>query len=600
MNKLEILKKYFGHTEFRYGQEEIIDCLLSKRDTLCVMPTGAGKSACYQIPALMLDGITLVVSPLVSLMKDQVTSLTQAGIDAAYINSSLSTSQYYKVLENAKKSKYKLIYIAPERLVTQDFIDICSVVNVSMVAVDEAHCVSHWGQDFRPTYLRIVEFINKLAYRPVIGAFTATATKEVEEDISCILQLQDPLTIVTGFDRKNLSFEVRKPKDKDAQLINILKEEKDNCGIIYCATRKNVETVCETLCKAGFLATRYHAGLKDEERKQNQEDFIFDKKQIIVATNAFGMGIDKSNVSFVIHYNMPKSMEGYYQEAGRAGRDGERARCIILYSQADVRTNAYIIDNSEINTELDLDMQEAVREKERERLKKITYYCTTTDCLRAYILKYFGEITKDYCGNCSNCNTSFKIEDITINAQKILSCIAKNNSRFGIKMIVDILRGSKNERLLRLKLDDQSTYGIMSDISEKKVRSILNFLLLEKYIATSNSEYPVLCVTSLAKNILKNGEKLSMKALVTEEVKVSVDNKYISQDIDLNLLGKLKELRKEIATKQRVPAYIIFTDAALKDMCLKKPKTLVEFLDIAGVGKTKQEKYGEAFLAAIN
>ena len=388
--KHKILKEYFGYSDFREGQEDIVDCLLSGRDALCIMPTGAGKSICYQVPALAFEGITVVISPLISLMKDQVTALVQSGISAAYINSSLSESQYTKVFQNAEREKYKIIYVAPERLTTTEFMNLCEKINVSMVAVDEAHCVSQWGQDFRPSYLKISEFINMLKVRPVVSAFTATATKEVKNDILKLLELDNPLVVTTGFDRPNLFFSVIRPKAKSAILLELIKERKDKSGIVYCATRKAVEEVCVLLNDNGFSATRYHAGLSETERKENQEDFLYDRSQIMVATNAFGMGIDKSNVSFVIHYNMPKNIESYYQEAGRAGRDGEEADCILLYSSQDVHTNQFLIEKSDANPELSEEEQNAVRQKDMERLKYMTYYCTTSDCLRGFILKYFG------------------------------------------------------------------------------------------------------------------------------------------------------------------------------------------------------------------
>lgn len=391
MNKYDLLKEYFGHSSFRAGQEDIVDCLLSGGDAIGIMPTGAGKSVCYQIPALIFPGIALVISPLISLMKDQVSALIQSGIPAAYINSSLSYAQNIKALQNAANGKYKIIYVAPERLSTPEFLNFCSKVEISMVAVDEAHCVSQWGQDFRPGYLKIPEFIDTLPCRPVVCAFTATATKEVREDIVKLIKLKEPFVMTTGFDRPNLFFSVIKPHNKNLRLIELIKERTDKSGIVYCATRKKVEDVCELLNESGFSATRYHAGLSEEERKINQEDFVFDRKTIMVATNAFGMGIDKSNVSFVIHYNMPKNIEAYYQEAGRAGRDGSEADCILLYNGQDVRTNQFLIDNSEPNPELTQEEQEIVRKRDMERLKYMTFYCTTSECLRSFILKYFGD-----------------------------------------------------------------------------------------------------------------------------------------------------------------------------------------------------------------
>ena len=410
----KFLKQYFGYDGFREGQEQLIEAVLSGKDVLGIMPTGAGKSMCFQIPALMMEGITLVISPLISLMKDQVGALNQAGIHAAFLNSSLSVGQYAKALAYAREGRYKIIYVAPERLETQGFLDFAMSegIKISFLAVDEAHCVSQWGQDFRPSYLKILDFLKKLPYRPVIGAYTATATTDVRDDIMDILQLQDPFVITTGFDRENLYFAVRKPVDKYKELVGYIrrkeKEMPGSSGIVYCLTRKNVEDVCYNLRKEGFSVTRYHAGLSDMERKENQDDFIYDRRQIMVATNAFGMGIDKSDVRFVVHYNMPKNMESYYQEAGRAGRDGEPSDCILYYEPMDVRTNRFFIENNEDNEALDEITRRLVKERDEERLRQMTFYCFTTGCLRNYILIIFGEASPGYCGNCSNCMTQFE------------------------------------------------------------------------------------------------------------------------------------------------------------------------------------------------
>ena len=594
--KYKILKEYFGHSDFREGQGDIVDCLLSGRDALGIMPTGAGKSICYQVPALAFEGITVVVSPLISLMKDQVTALVQSGISAAYINSSLSEPQYIRVFQNAEKGKYKIIYVAPERLTTSEFLNLCEKINVSMVAVDEAHCVSQWGQDFRPSYLKIREFIDALKVRPVVGAFTATATKEVKNDILRLLELDNPLVVATGYDRPNLFFSVIRPDSKSERLTEIVKERKDKSGIVYCATRKTVEEVCDLLNNNGFSATRYHAGLSETERKDNQEAFVYDRSQIMVATNAFGMGIDKSNVSFVIHYNMPKNIESYYQEAGRAGRDGEEADCILLYSGQDFRTNQFLIERSEANPELSEEEQDAVRQKDMERLKFMTYYCTTNDCLRNFILRYFGDRSANYCGKCSNCLTQFETVDITVDAQKILSCIIKTGQRFGKKMICDVLRGSKSERLMRLGLESQSTYGIMKSCTEKRLREIIDSLEQQGYIAAEGGEYPVLKVTAASYGVLRGNVNISMKAV---KAKAEQPHKSANNPVNTELLNKLKELRRELALKKRVPAYVIFSDAALTDMCVKLPQTPEEFLNVSGVGNVKLKQYGEQFLEVI-
>lgn len=594
-NKFGVLKEYFGHDSYRAGQEQIVDSLLSGRDVLCIMPTGAGKSVCYQVPALMFEGITIVVSPLISLMKDQVGALVQSGVAAAYINSSLSPNQYSKVLQNTVAGKYKIIYVAPERLATWEFLNICERIEISLVAIDEAHCVSQWGQDFRPSYLKITEFISSLPRRPIVGAFTATATDEVKADISKILQLNSPFTITTGFDRPNLFFGVERPHSKSARLLELVKERSGKSGIIYCATRKAVEDVCVLLAENGFSATRYHAGLSEDERRINQDDFVYDRKLIMVATNAFGMGIDKSNVAFVIHYNMPKNIESYYQEAGRAGRDGENADCILLYAPQDVRTNQFLIDNTESNPELTEEEQNIIRERDTERLKYMTFYSTTSDCLRSFILKYFGEKSSAYCGNCSNCLSNFEAVDITVDAQKILSCIAKTGQRFGKKMVIDILRGSKNQRLLSFGLDKQSTYGIMSKQTEKRVRDIVDYLDEKGYIVVGGIEYPVLKLTSSSYEVLRGNIPLMMKTAKEQKKKAVNEDRAVESD----MLDALKKLRRKLAAEQDVPAYIVFPDATLVDMCKKRPRTPDEFLDVIGVGRRKLDKYGKEFLDVL-
>ena len=594
--KLTILKEYFGHSAFRAGQNDIVDCLLSGRDALCVMPTGAGKSICYQVPALLFDGITVVVSPLISLMKDQVTSLVQAGVPAAFFNSSLTAAQYAKALQNAANGKYKLIYVAPERLLTQEFLSLCRERRISMVAVDEAHCVSQWGQDFRPSYLKIIEFITSLPVRPVVGAFTATATQEVKQDILKLLGLRDPLSVTTGFDRPNLFFSVLQPSSKDEKLLALLRERRDKAGIVYCATRNSVEKVCSLLNRNGFSATRYHAGLSDAERKANQEDFVFDRKMIMVATNAFGMGIDKSNVGYVIHYNMPKNMESYYQEAGRAGRDGEEADCVLLYGGKDVHTNQFLIENSEANPELSPEEQSILREKDQGRLKQMTYYCKTQDCLRSFILKYFGEKSANYCGKCSNCLTQYETVDITVDAQKILSCIIRTGQRFGKKMICDILRGSKNERLLRLGLDSQTTYGIMKHCTEKRLRDMIDFLDRKGYVITEGTEYPILKAAAKSSDILRGDVNLCMKLPKQEKKETHAEAPTV---VNAALFTALKQLRNELAFREGVPAYMIFSNATLTDMSKKCPKTTEALLNVSGVGTVKLAKYGDRFLEVL-
>lgn len=626
IDKQTVLKDIFGHSEFREGQEEVVDCLLSGRDALCIMSTGAGKSVCYQVPAMMLPGVTIVVSPLISLMKDQVSALRESGISAAYINSSLSYEEYRRVLWDAAEGRFKIIYVAPERLDTADFLELCRRIEISLIAVDEAHCVSQWGQDFRPSYLKIADFIRSLPYRPAVGAFTATATAEVREDILKILELREPSVITRGFDRPNLTFSVMRPKSKAATLLKLIEERRGASGIVYCATRKAVEEICTLLNDNGFSATRYHAGLTDDERKRNQEDFVFERKLIVVATNAFGMGIDKSNVKFVIHYNMPKNIESYYQEAGRAGRDGSEADCILLYSPQDVNTNTFLIEHPEPNPELTEAEAAAVRQKDYERLKYMTFYSTTSDCLREFILKYFGEKAPHYCGKCSNCLTQFEDVDITVEAQKILSCIIKTRQRFGRKLLTDVLRGSKSERIMQLGLNRQSTYGIMKDCTEKRLRDIFVYLEEIGYVFSEGGEYPIIKASTKCLPLLKGEETLTMK---TAKEKPKVDKEALrrnaretakanslakmgkhlekkadeitesAKEVDSGLLNALKNLRWDIASEEKVPAYIVFSDIALIDMCRKLPQTDDEFLEVSGVGRAKLGRYGERFMEVI-
>ncbi|GHU54421.1 ATP-dependent DNA helicase RecQ [Clostridia bacterium] len=593
MTKEEILKQYFGYDSFREGQEQLIDSVLSGCDCLGVMPTGAGKSVCFQIPALMQSGVTLVISPLISLMKDQVNSLTQAGIKAAFINSSLSDKQISLVLSNARNGVYKIIYVAPERLGGYEFIRLAQSVEISILTVDEAHCISQWGQDFRPSYLKIADFLNALPKRPIVSAFTATATHQVREDIINSLGLDNPYVLVTGFDRKNLSFSVSKPKDKFTALIKFLAKKQGKTGIIYCLTRTNVDKVCHKLNRAGYSALSYHAGLSDKERRDNQDAFLYDRAKIMVATNAFGMGIDKSNVNFVVHYNMPKNVESYYQEAGRAGRDGEPADCVLFYSGQDVRTNIFLIENGNDMAEV----EEWVKDRERAKLKNMISYCHTNECLRAYILKYFGEKAKGFCGNCSNCTGKSEEVDITIEAQKILSCVIKSGERYGAGVIIDILLGNKTEKVAFNRLDTLSTFGI-SESSDKTIREIINFLTADGYLSVAEGQYPILRRGAKYKEVLQKDAILTMKLTKRETASRKPNNKVSTAN--KGLLEKLKKLRLEIANEQNLPAYIVFADSALTDMCLKLPANEEEFLLVSGVGQVKLERYGRRFIAAIN
>lgn len=604
MEKTEILKRYFGHSEFRPGQGEVIDHILSGQDCLGVMPTGAGKSMCYQIPALMLGGTTIVISPLISLMKDQVEGLQQSGVSAACINSSLSTAEYFSVLDRASAGEYSIIYVAPERLSTENFLEMCRNITIPLVAVDEAHCVSHWGQDFRPSYLKIAEFVQSLPKRPVLAAFTATATDIVKRDIVKILGLFQPFAVTTGFDRANLYFEVRptEQKHKDGVLLGIVRELNGRSGIVYCSTRKNVEAVCAFLRLNGVNARCYHAGLPDDERRAAQEDFIYDRCSVMVATNAFGMGIDKSDVALVVHYNMPKDLESYYQEAGRAGRDGGPARCILLYSKGDVRTAEFLIDHGHEDSELDPEEVEEIRRRDRERLKQMTFYSTTTRCLRHFILSYFGEESSLHCGHCGNCDAEMDTLDITVEAQKVLSCIfrLKQRGRSGGKILISgILCGSESDKIIENGYDTLSTYGIMKEYTQNYVRELIDHLEEQGFISTEQ-EFHTLELTPAADELVRSRRTLLMKR---PKRAASAQAPAVFQgdgaQEDHALMERLRELRKKEATILGVPAYVVFTDASLREMSVKKPRSLPEFLNISGVGSRKAERYGREFIAVI-
>ena len=605
MKKYEILQRCYGYAAFRPGQEELIDGVLQGRDVFGIMPTGGGKSLCYQIPALLLPGITLVISPLISLMRDQVLALKSVGVAAAYINSTLSGTQVRVVYRNMLEGKYKIVYIAPERLDYAGFGSVAAKLPISFVAVDEAHCISQWGQDFRPSYLRILNFIDSLPRRPVLGAFTATATKQVREDVERILELQDPVRTVTGFDRPNLYFEVLRPKSKEQELLHLLISRRSKNGIVYCATRKKVEQVCQTLITHGYAATRYHAGLEEQERSANQEDFIHDRKTIMVATNAFGMGIDKSNVGYVIHYNMPKSMEAYYQEAGRAGRDGAEADCILLYSGADERTAKYLIEQSGENEELTEQQRALIQQQDLNRLADMVAYCKTENCLRGYILDYFGQVHSEICGNCGSCKGDFEEVDATVKAQKMLSCIVRIHDRLGYRvgvgMVVKVLMGSRDKRLLKLGLNDLSTYGLIKNEDGAALRRLAEHLEAEGYLRTE-PEHQTLCLTEKASAVLYRGERVLMKQRKEPEKPAPVSAGQATvrlREEDRELYDVLRDLRDQLARKAKIAPYMVFSNASLADMANKKPTSLPEFRRISGVGELKASWYGEAFTRTI-
>ena len=598
---LQILKTYFGYSSFREGQEEIINTILSGRDALAIMPTGAGKSLCYQVPALLLPGITLVISPLISLMQDQVKSLNEAGIHAAYINSSLTEGQINKALSFAAKGVYKIIYVAPERLETASFLAFALHTPISMVTVDEAHCISQWGQDFRPSYLKIIDFVEQLPGNPVLSAFTATATEVVKNDIARILKLKNPNIIITGFDRKNLYYQVEHltGKQKDTFILNYIENHPNESGIIYCATRKNVDTLYEKLLKQGISVTRYHAGMNTDIRKKSQDDFIYDRVQVVIATNAFGMGIDKSNVRFVIHYNMPQSMENYYQEAGRAGRDGEPASCILLFSTQDVMISKMLLGSKDFEG-MNLAEMEQVRHQDARRLQLMEGYCMTTSCLRNYILEYFGESTEHPCDNCGNCHQEFTEMDMTQDAKWVIGCITEMHGRYGQALVIGTLLGSKKARLKEIGATSYNCYGILKNRTESDLRLLIRQMVQMGYIVQTDGEYSVLKVGNIEELQRKNAQIMVKKFKEKEKISAAKNRKNPYANTYLPALFEaLRQLRLQIAKEESVPPYIVFADKTLINMCEKLPQNEEEMLDVSGVGQNKLKKYGQRFLQEI-
>ncbi|MEG0254710.1 MAG: DNA helicase RecQ [Vagococcus sp.] len=575
---LKLLEEKFGYQSFRRGQEAIINKVLSNEDVLGIMPTGGGKSVCYQLPALMFDGLTVVVSPLISLMKDQVDALNDMGIPATYVNSTLNYQEIQRRLGMAARGDVTLLYVAPERLETADFLELLRHVTVDLIAVDEAHCISQWGHDFRPSYLNLAERIRAFNPRPRIIALTATATPEVAKDICDLLLIPDENVIQTGFARENLAFQVIKDQ-KDVYLLEFLKMNQGQSGIIYASTRKEVERIYRLIKHSGISSAMYHAGMSEMDRAKNQDDFSYDRTQVMVATNAFGMGINKSNVRFVIHAQMPGNIESYYQEAGRAGRDGLPSEAVLLYSPQDAQIQQYFIEQSEANIEY--------QQNEYLKLREMNQYAHTEGCLQAYILRYFGE-KGEKCGRCSNCLDDRESVDITVDAQKVLSCVKRMDEKFGKSLVGKVLTGSKDQKITQWHFEKLSTYGLMKEWTQKEITQLIDYLTAEQLLIPSKGQYPLLSLSDEGINVLLGKKKVFRKQLVVKQLVV-----------DDELFNKLKELRSDLASEQNLPPYVVFSDKTLQEMVEKQPQTSLDFLQIKGVGQNKLDKYGEAFMALI-